>query len=252
LAPDEQKPHENTWTIDSGKHALGIRGLGAGYDKWDVLHDVSLDVAPGEVVCVLGHNGAGKTTLLRTVLGILEARSGTVEFFGEEVTGRSYVERVRAGMSLTPAEAPVFRELRVLDNLDLGAFTVADDDQRRQNVEQVLKRFPLLAQRAKQRAGTMSGGEQRILSIGMALAAAPKLMLLDEPSLGIAPVLIKSIFADIRSIVDRDGLAVLLVEQNVRAALGIADRVYYMRQGTVIMEENAKDASARESWWELF
>ena len=239
-------------TSGDARQSLRVRGLRAGYGKQEVLHDLDIDVMPGEIVCVLGHNGAGKTTLLRTLLGILEARDGTVEFLGRDVTNDDYIGRVQAGMTLTPAETPIFRDLKVIDNLDLGGFTITDERERQGIVTEILERFPLLSRRARQRAGTLSGGEQRILSIGMALAADPKLMMLDEPSLGIAPALVESIFQDIRNLAKCDGLSVLMVEQNIPAALAIADRVYFMRGGMIVLEETAQEAAARESWWDLF
>lgn len=231
---------------------LGVRSIDASYGKRRVLHGVSLEVRRGEIVTVLGHNGAGKTTMLKSVFGLVPVVAGSIVFDGEEATNRSNVRNVKHGMSFTPAEAPIFRDLTVAENLDLGAFTVGDAAVRRERLEQVLALFPILAERRKQLAGTLSGGQQRMVSLGIALMGGPKLMLLDEPSLGIAPGLVVEIFQRIRQLTEEEGLSVLLVEQNVRAALPIADRAYFMRAGHMILEEPAAEALARGKWWDLF
>lgn len=159
---------------------------------------------------------------------------------------------VAAGVSFTPAVAPVFRELSVSDNLRLGAFAVKSADARLSNLERVLAMFPILEERGEQLAGTMSGGQQRQLSLGMALMSSPRLMLLDEPSLGIAPSLVGDIFAGIRTLADESGLSVLLIEQNVRASLPITDRAAFMRDGTIIAEMSGQEALERGNWWDLF
>lgn len=231
---------------------LATHNLRAGYRTQNALFDVSIRVAPGEIVAVLGHNGAGKTTLLKTVFGLISPAGGRVEFDGAETTGSSYVANVRAGMTFTPAEAAVFRDLTVRDNLKLGAFTVSDQGDVTERLEKVLTMFPVLKERDDQLAGTLSGGEQRMLSLGIALMAGPKLMLLDEPGLGIAPALVQSIFEQIHAFSRDEGLAVVLVEQNVRAALRIADRAYFLRAGHIILEESGDKALARGKWWDLF
>lgn len=229
--------------------ALDIK---AGYQRRQVLYDVSIEVDPGEVVAVLGHNGAGKTTLLKTVIGFIPIVGGRVIFAGRDVTRLGYTGRVRAGMSYTSAEAPVFRDLPVRDNLELGGFTVPDGQERTRRMAQVFSLFSILEERQRQLAGTLSGGQQRMLSLGMAIMARPKLMLLDEPSLGLSPAIVQSIFEQIREFAREDGTSVLLVEQNVRAALRIADRAYFMRTGDIILEEDSATALARGSWWDLF
>jgi branched-chain amino acid transport system ATP-binding protein len=231
---------------------LSAENLVAGYLKRRVLLDVSISVARGEVVAVLGHNGAGKTTMLKGIFGLIPLNAGRVAFEGRNATGRSYVENVRAGMSFMPAEAPVFRDLTVRENLELGAFTVANPAARAQRMATVFEMFEILAERQNQTAGTLSGGEQRMLSLGISLMAGPKLLLLDEPSLGIAPALVERIFDHIRSLAAERGLGVLLVEQNVRGALRIADRAYFMRAGRIILEETGQQALSREQWWNLF
>ncbi|MEO5723769.1 MAG: ATP-binding cassette domain-containing protein, partial [Ilumatobacteraceae bacterium] len=158
----------------------------------------------------------------------------------------------RAGMSMIPSERFVFSDLSVRDNLLLGAENERDPDRRAKRMELVLRLFPILAERSSQLAGTLSGGQQRMVSLGLALMADPKLLMLDEPSLGLAPVLVQQIFDKVRELADTEGLAVLLLEQNVGQALRIVDRVYVMRSGRVILEESAEDMRARDSYWDLF
>jgi branched-chain amino acid transport system ATP-binding protein len=231
---------------------LATHDLRAAYRNHIALFGVSIRVAPGEIVAVLGHNGAGKTTLLKAIFGLISPAGGRVEFDGADTTGSSYVASVRAGMTFTPAEAAVFRDLTVRDNLELGAFTVSDRAGVTERLEKVLTMFPVLRERHDQLAGTLSGGQQRMLSLGIALMAGPKLMLLDEPGLGIAPALAQSIFERIHAFSRDEGLSVVLVEQNVRAALRIADRAYFLRAGRIILEESGAKALAREKWWDLF
>ncbi len=231
---------------------LEARTISAGYAKKQVLYAVSLSVDAGEVVAVLGHNGAGKTTLLKALMGFVPLYQGAIRFGGQDATRWPYWERVTAGMTFTPAEAPVFRSLSVRDNLELGAFTVRDSAAKRAQLDAVFRLFPILAERRQQLAGTLSGGQQRMLALGIALMARPQLMLLDEPSLGLSPNVVQSLFARIRQLVTDERLAVILVEQNVRAALRIADRAYFMRNGHIILEEGAEQALARRQWWDLF
>jgi branched-chain amino acid transport system ATP-binding protein len=226
--------------------------LKAGYQRHQVLYDVSLNVGAGEIVAVLGHNGAGKTTLLKTIIGFIPLFGGRIWLNGKDRTGENYTAKVRAGMSYTSAEAPVFRDLTVRDNLELGGFTVADGQERARRMRQVFALFPILEERQGQLGGTLSGGQQRMLSLGMAIMAKPKLMLLDEPSLGLSPAIVQSIFQQIRQFAADDGMSVVLVEQNVRAALRIADSAYFMRSGEIILEQDSATALARGSWWDLF
>jgi len=231
---------------------LAASNLSAGYARKPVLHDISLHVQTGEIVAVLGHNGAGKSTLLKALFGFLPLTGGRVEFAGVDQTRRSYWHRAQSGMTFTPAEAPVFRALSVHDNLELGGFTVADAGVRAERARRICELFPILGERRRQLAGTLSGGQQRMLSIGMALMAGPRLMLLDEPSLGLSPAIVQSIFEHIQQFAREDGLSVLLVEQNVRAALRIAHRAYFVRAGHIILEEDSGTALARGHWWDLF
>ncbi len=234
------------------KRILEVMSISSGYGKKQVLYDVSISVDAGEVVAVLGHNGAGKTTLLRSLIGLVPVYHGRIRFSGIELARFPYWERVAAGMTFTPAEAPVFSSLSIRDNLELGAFTVRDGIAKRIQLDLVFSVFPFLAKRQHQLAGTLSGGEQRMLALGIALMAKPKLMLLDEPSLGLSPNITQSLFKQIHRFAIDQGLAVVLVEQNVRAALRIADRAYFMRNGHIILEEDAEQALARGHWWDLF
>jgi branched-chain amino acid transport system ATP-binding protein len=236
----------------NGAALLAAEGLVAGYLKRRVLFDVTVRVGQGEIVVVLGHNGAGKTTMLKSVFGLIPLEAGEVHFAGERADRRSYVENVKAGLSFVRSESPVFRDLTVRENLELGAFTIADDEVKAARRARVLDLFEILGEREHQAAGTLSGGEQRMLSLGISLMAGPKLVLLDEPSLGIAPALVDRIFDQIRSFSAEDGLSVFLVEQNVRAALRVADRAYFMRAGRIILEESGTEALARGHWWDLF
>ncbi len=242
----------DTPTVRPARALLEVDELVAAYGKRHVLHGVSLAVAPGEIVTVLGHNGAGKTTLLKTIFGLVPHQGGRIHLGGRDATRDSHVAHVRHGMSFVPAEAAIFRSMTVIENLELGAYTVKEGDLRRERLQRVLKLFPLLDERAAQVAGTLSGGQQRMLSLGISLMAGPKLMLLDEPSLGIAPGLVQQIFARLRELSRDEGLSVLVVEQNVRAILPIADRAYFMRSGNLILEESAEVALARGKWWDLF
>jgi branched-chain amino acid transport system ATP-binding protein len=230
---------------------LSAEGITASYGARRVLEGVTLEVGPGEIVTVLGHNGAGKTTLLRAVFGD-QPRGGSVVFDGKRLPVGDPTAVVRAGISFTPATTPIFRQLTVTENLELGGIVLRSRSERKDQLLGLRELFPLLLERKDQVAGTMSGGQQRVLSLGMALMAKPRLMLLDEPSLGIAPSLVQQIFGQIRTLSQSQGLAVLLVEQNVRASLRIADRVYYLRHGRIILEESAAAAQTREHWWDLF
>jgi ABC-type branched-subunit amino acid transport system ATPase component len=243
--PPEQ-PHEK-----DGQDVLRITSLRAGYGKRDVLMGVDLRIKPGQIVTVVGHNGAGKTTLLKSVLGLVPRRTGVVEFFGEDIMGHASYSNVRRGISLTQAETPVFRPLSVRENLRLAAHATGAAREA-ERVESVFELFPRLRERTSQRAGTLSGGEQRMLALGMALMGNPRLMLLDEPSLGLAPALVNQVFEVIRGLCEREGIAVLLVEQQVRAALEIADYVYFLRLGRIAHHETVAEAASRPDYWSLF
>ena len=231
--------------------ALGVDKLSAWYGKRRVLTDVSLTVMPGEIVSVLGHNGAGKTTLLKSILGTVTSRRGTISYFGDQVSTRKPSRNVAAGMSYSAAESPVFHELTTEANLKLGGYQRSSADEA-ERFDYVLTAFPKLKDRFRQAAGTMSGGEQRMLAIGMALMNKPRLILLDEPSIGLAPAMVNHILEQVRELCASTGISVLMVDQNVRAALRVTDRVYYQRMGAILLEESADDARSRDHYWEFF
>jgi branched-chain amino acid transport system ATP-binding protein len=224
---------------------LEVAGLRGGYGRTEVLRGVDLRVDAGEVVALLGSNGAGKSTLNNTVCGIVPAWSGSVVFEGRELTRAHYRDVVRAGLIQVPEGRRIFPNLAVRENLELGSFA-RGRERRRANLERVLAIFPRLAERMDQKAGTMSGGEQQMLAIGRGLMAEPRLLILDEPSLGLSPLLVEELFALIRRLHD-DGLAVLLVEQNVGQSLEIADRAYVLENGSVRFEGRPADLLASDT-----
>ncbi|MDQ0610691.1 branched-chain amino acid transport system ATP-binding protein [Variovorax sp. W1I1] len=210
---------------------LEIQGLRGGYGRVEVLRGVDLKVNAGEMVALLGSNGAGKSTLNKMVCGLCPAWGGTVRFDGKDLSGAHYRDVVKAGLIQVPEGRKVFPNLSVLENLELGSFTRARE-RRAANVEKMFHIFPRLRERMAQHAGTMSGGEQQMLAIARGLMAEPVLLILDEPSLGLSPLLVEEMFALIRNLRD-GGLAVMLVEQNVGQSLEIADRAYVLENGSV-------------------
>jgi len=229
---------------------LEVDGLTAGYAGRPVVFDVRLRVRAGETVVLLGSNGAGKTTTLRSILGLIAPHEGAVRFDGAAWSTATPWKAAAAGIAFIPAERFTFADLTVAENLALGAST-APPAERQERLDSVCEMFPILAQRRSQQAGTMSGGEQRMLSLGVALMSGPRLLLLDEPSLGLAPSIVERIFAVIGDLV-AGGMSVLMVEQNVGQALRIADNAYVMRSGRIILEQPADELRARDEWWDLF
>jgi branched-chain amino acid transport system ATP-binding protein len=215
------------------------------YGAIEALHGVSLNVEKGEIVTLIGANGAGKTTLLMTLCGNPRASSGKIIFEGQDITQRSTHEIMRLGMAISPEGRRVFPSLTVLENLKMGAF-FATNDQIEEGVQHVFGLFPRLKERAGQRAGTMSGGEQQMLAIGRALMSKPRLLLLDEPTLGLAPLVIAQIFEIIRTIRDQ-GVTVFLVEQNANKALGVADRGYVLENGHVVLADTGANLLANDA-----
>jgi len=215
------------------------------YGAIEALHGVSLNVDKGEIVTLIGANGAGKTTLLMTLCGNPRASSGKIIFEGQDITQRSTHEIMRLGMAISPEGRRVFPSLTVLENLKMGAF-FAKNEQIEEGVQHVFGLFPRLKERANQRAGTMSGGEQQMLAIGRALMSKPRLLLLDEPTLGLAPLVIAQIFEIIRTIRDQ-GVTVFLVEQNANKALGVADRGYVLENGHVVLADTGANLLANDA-----
>ncbi len=220
-----------------GEKLLELAGVMAGYDKKEVLHDVSLHVEQGEIVALLGPNGAGKTTTLKVIFGLLRPSRGRILYGGRGIEGARPSENVRRGMALVPQGGRVFAPLSVVENLELGAYLLRGQEEFRGRLQDVYGLFPRLSERKFQRAGSLSGGERQMLSVSRALILRPRLLLLDEPSEGLSPLLVREVISTLADIRKRLGTTMLIVEQNVRAALGIADRVYVMRLGQVVMEE---------------
>ena len=219
---------------------LEVEDLHAGYGSEEVLHGVTLHVDEGEIVSILGANGAGKTTTLQTISGLVRVSSGAIRFCDEDLHTLPSHEVVARGLTQAPEGRRVFGVLSVLENLRLGAFTKKDKAKIDHTLEWIFDLFPRLEERKNQLAGTLSGGEQQMLAIGRALMAMPRLLLLDEPSLGLAPILVKSIFDTIREI-NQAGVTILIVEQNARAALKLATRGYVLELGRVVMEDTAQN-----------
>jgi branched-chain amino acid transport system ATP-binding protein len=221
---------------------LQIRNLRTGYDKVDVLHDVSIDVAPGKITCILGANGAGKTTLIRSILGLTPPRAGQVLWKGADLAGEKTHRIIARGIACIPEGRKVFPRMSVEENLVLGAYLEQGGAQVRERIAGIYEIFPRLAERARQLAGTMSGGEQAMVSIGRGLMAAPELLVIDEPSLGLSPLFVKENFKVIKRI-NELGTTVLLVEQNAHQTLAISHYGYVLSQGRVVASGSAQQLS---------
>ena len=218
---------------------LEIKGINVFYGAIQALDDVSIQVNPGEIVAIIGSNGAGKSTLLRTISGLIRPRTGTISYNQTEITNMQPHEIVKLGLSHAPEGRRIFTNMSVQENLQLGAY-LRKDHQVQSDMEAVLNRFPRLRERFRQSAGTLSGGEQQMLAISRALMSNPEILLLDEPSLGLAPFLITEIFNIVKDL-NKDGKTVLIVEQNANRALEIADRAYVLETGVVVLEGTGKD-----------
>ena len=228
--------------MNPGTNALlSVSSAHVAYGKVEAVRAVTLDVADNEIVTIIGANGAGKTTLLNAIMGILPLK-GRVTFAGQDMAQLEIEDRVAAGLSLVPEHRELFSTMNVEDNLQLGAFRIAKA-KAKQSLERVYTQFPRLKERRRQLAGTLSGGEQQMLAMGRALMGAPKLLMLDEPSLGLAPIIVADIFRIVGEL-RASGVSVLLVEQNAQAALKIADRAYVMELGEFILDGPAKDIAA--------
>jgi len=219
---------------------LEIRGIETYYGNIPALREISIDVPGGSVVAIIGANGAGKTTLLKTIAGVLRPRSGSVSFLGEEITGLPSHKIVRRGVAMVPEGRAILSRMTVRENLEMGAFTQRDAKKALLDMDRVMERFPVLKSRAGQLGGSLSGGEQQMLAIARALMSAPKLLLLDEPTLGLAPLVVADIFAIIREI-NATGTTILLVEQNVKQALKVSSYAYVLETGKIALAGPSKE-----------
>ena len=218
---------------------LQLDSVNSGYGQIQVLFQVSLEVNPGEIVCLLGANAAGKTTTMKTILGSVKPRSGTIHFEGKRIDGLPTSSVVRLGISPVPEGRRVFSRMTVRENLEVGTYARADRREIAQDFERVLGLFPVLAERADQLAGTLSGGEQQMLAMGRALMARPKLICMDEPSMGMAPIVMEKVFDTVVQLA-AGGSTILLIEQNAHMALSIADRGYVLEAGRIVLQDTAE------------
>lgn len=225
---------------------LKVENLQVYYGGIHALKGISLEVNQGEIVTLIGANGAGKSTTLRTISGLLHAKEGKVAFKGEEINNVPAHHIVARGLCHVPEGRKIFSELSVRDNLEMGAYLRKDKDGIKEDMERVFNLFPRLYERQKQMGGTLSGGEQQMLAIGRAILSKPELLLMDEPSMGLAPLLVQEIFEIIKRI-NKEGTTILLIEQNANMALSIADRAYVMETGNIVLQGSAKDISNNEA-----
>ncbi len=225
---------------------LKVDNIEVYYGMIKALKGVSFEVNKGEIVALIGANGAGKTTILHTVTGLLKPKSGNIIFNGKDITKTPAHKIVTMGMAHVPEGRRIFQQLSVLDNIKLGAFTRKDKDEINNTLKYVYERFPRLEERKNQIAGTLSGGEQQMLAMGRALMSKPDFILMDEPSMGLSPLLVSEIF-DIIKAINENGTTVLLVEQNAKKALSIADRAYVLETGNIVLSGDAKDLMNDES-----
>ncbi len=225
---------------DQREKLLELKGVDTHYGPIQVLRQVDMVIHPGEMVCLLGGNASGKSTTLKTILGIVHVSEGELWFRGERVDGLPTSERIARGMAVVPENRRIFPKLTVLENLDMGAYLRDDKDGIQEDLDYVFSLFPRLGERLGQLGGTMSGGEQQMLAMGRALMSRPKLILMDEPSMGLAPLFVERIFEIIKQVNER-GISVFVVEQNANVALSIADRGYVLQTGEVVLQGDARD-----------
>jgi branched-chain amino acid transport system ATP-binding protein len=230
---------------------LEVRGLQAGYGRKSVIHDVSLAVGEREIVAVLGHNGAGKSTLMSAIFGILAPTKGRVMFRGADVTGGRPSVKLQAGIGYAPQGAEVFKALTVTENLMMGGFALADQSRIEEKIDRVQALFPALHARRNAKAGSLSGGERQMLSLGMLLVASPKLLILDEPSGGLSPLMLETMYSGIENIARQLDASVLLVEQDTKHALAIAGRAYVMAAGRITFAGSAHELETSDRLAEL-
>ena len=224
---------------------LEVRDLQVYYGVICALKGISFDVEEGQIVSLIGANGAGKTTMMQSIVGLIPKRAGTVTFEGKDITKTPCHKIVHLGMTQVPEGRRIFQELSVYENLMMGAYTVKDQQRFKQDLESIYERFPRLAERKNQIAGTLSGGEQQMLAMGRAIMCHPRLLMLDEPSMGLAPLLVDQVF-DIIKDINKDGTTVLLVEQNAGKSLAISDKAYVMENGKIVLSGTGAELAASE------
>jgi branched-chain amino acid transport system ATP-binding protein len=231
---------------ESREPLLELRKVGAHYGAIKVLHDVDMVVYPGEMVCLLGGNASGKSTTLKTILGIVRVTEGEMTFLGESADALTTAERIERGMAVVPENRRIFPRMTVRENLEMGAYLRRDKKAIAEDMDAVFELFPRIRERLEQKGGTMSGGEQQMLAMGRALMSRPKLILMDEPSMGLAPLFVERIFEIIKQVNER-GIAVFVVEQNANVALAIADRGYVLQTGEVVLSGPARELLDNEA-----
>jgi branched-chain amino acid transport system ATP-binding protein len=230
---------------------LEIENVSAGYGLIQILWDVSFNIKEKEIVSIIGPNGAGKTTLVKTIMGLLPAKSGTIKFKGERIENLPPYEIVKKKISLIPEGRDIFPKLTVEENILLGAYILKDKQQVKESQERIYQIFPILQKKEKVLAQTLSGGEQQMLVIGRSLMSNPKLLILDEPSLGLAPIIVAKVLDTLQQIND-EGVAILLVEQNIRDSLNIADRGYVLEEGKIILEGDGRELLSNDHIVEVY
>ncbi len=224
---------------DGRTPALAFKGVDTHYGAAHILKDVDLEIYEGEMVCLLGGNASGKTTTLKAILGMVEPTRGMVYIDGQPVNGWTTAERVKAGISMVPENRRLFKRMTVKENLEIGTYLRDDEENFEADLEHIFELFPRVKERLSQKAGTLSGGEQQMVAVGRALMAKPKVLLMDEPSMGLAPVLVAQNF-DIIDQINRAGTTVFMVEQNANMALSIADRGYVLQTGQIVLSDTAQ------------
>jgi branched-chain amino acid transport system ATP-binding protein len=240
MANENQSP--SNYTADAvaktGAALLQLSNVNTFYGPSHILQDVSLQVNKGEIVCLLGANAAGKTTTMKTIFGLVRARSGSIRFEGESIERKLPGDIVRTGMALVPEARRIFSRMTVLENLEMGAFIRNNRAEIKSDIDRVCQIFPRIKERLKQIAGTMSGGEQQMLAMGRALMSRPRMICMDEPSMGLSPILVETVFDTVQSI-RADGVTIFLVEQNASMALSLADRGYVLQTGKIVLSDTA-------------
>ncbi len=215
---------------------LSVKNLHAGYGAIKILHGISFDMEKGQIISFVGPNGAGKSTLMKVLSGLIKPTEGTVSLFEQQIQGKKAYELVTIGLNLVPEGRMVFFDMSVKENLEMGAVTEKSQAEIKKRMENVFQTFPKLEERQKQLAGTLSGGEQQMLAIGRGLMANPKLLLLDEPSLGLAPIIVSEVYRAVKHIQENTGISILLVEQNAKIALKVSDYAYVIENGRIALE----------------